>query len=61
MYDGANQIAADAFGACRTVAAFNLRKEIFNLYTNLLDAPTREANKRYSLLLTFLFPALLCF
>jgi len=46
MYDGANQIAADAFGACRTVAAFNLRGEIFQLYCSLLDAPTKEANKR---------------
>ena len=47
LYDKANQIASDAFGACRTVAAFNLREEIFQLYSSLLDAPEKELNKRY--------------
>ncbi len=46
MYDSANQMASETFGACRTVAAFNLRGEIFKLYSSLLEAPTKETNKR---------------
>lgn len=48
LYNQANQTAADAFGACRTVAAFNLRGEIFTMYSRLLDPPEQESNKRYA-------------
>ena len=51
LYDRANQVAADAFGACRTVAAFNLREEIFKLYSNLLEAPEKKSKKRYEQIL----------
>lgn len=52
LYDRANQMASDSFGACRTVAAFSLRGEIFTLYSHLLEAPEKAARKRFDLLLT---------
>lgn len=46
LYNKANQMASDAFSACRTVAAFNMRGEIYRMYCQLLDAPEQESNKR---------------
>lgn len=46
LYNKANQMASDAFGACRTVAAFNLRAEIFRMYSDFLEAPVKESDKR---------------
>ena len=49
LYSQANQMASDAFGACRTVAAFNLRAEIHRLYCSYLDKPERTNNRRWGL------------
>ena len=49
LYSQANQMASDAFGACRTVAAFNLRAEIYRLYCSYLDKPEKTNNRRWGL------------
>ncbi|GAB4820940.1 hypothetical protein N2152v2_007986 [Parachlorella kessleri] len=47
-YAQANQTAAEALSNIRTIAAFGMEHQVFNLYGEKLLGPTKEARKRAS-------------